>query len=111
MTLTAAATLILVDRPWTPGDTFQAEDRIWRIGQKSDVRCIWMQAFPWDVKVDEMIMSKDKTSSTITGQEGAGANSSSVAGAAGAAGAAKLKVHELIKLAVTQASTLATFGF
>jgi SNF2 family DNA or RNA helicase len=33
LTLTAARTLILVDRPWTPGDVFQAEDRVRRYGQ------------------------------------------------------------------------------
>jgi Helicase conserved C-terminal domain len=32
ITLTAARTLILVDRPWTPGDVYQAEDRVRRYG-------------------------------------------------------------------------------
>lgn len=38
LTLTAACTVILVDRPWTPGDVNQAEDRVRRIGQKRPVR-------------------------------------------------------------------------
>lgn len=33
LTLTRSHTVILLDRPWTPGDTAQAEDRVRRIGQ------------------------------------------------------------------------------
>jgi len=43
ITLTAARTIILMDRPWTPGDAFQAEDRVRRIGQTKTVRSIWMR--------------------------------------------------------------------
>lgn len=43
ITLTAARTIILMDRPWTPGDTLQAEDRVRRIGQTREVRSIWMR--------------------------------------------------------------------
>jgi SNF2 family DNA or RNA helicase len=35
ITLTRSHTVILLDRPWTPGDTAQAEDRVRRIGQVS----------------------------------------------------------------------------
>ncbi|KAB0238284.1 DEAD/DEAH box helicase [Microcystis aeruginosa EAWAG127a] len=35
LTLTAANQVILVDRPWTPGDADQAEDRCYRIGQNN----------------------------------------------------------------------------
>merc|ERR1712194_924186 len=45
LTLTAASTIILLDRPWTPGDTLQAEDRVRRIGQTKAVTSIWMTAF------------------------------------------------------------------
>jgi hypothetical protein len=34
----AAQTVILVDRPWTPGDALQAEDRLYRIGRS---RACW----------------------------------------------------------------------
>ena len=43
ITLTAARTIILMDRPWTPGDALQAEDRVRRIGQTKEVRSIWMR--------------------------------------------------------------------
>ena len=33
LTLTRSHTVILLDRPWTPGDAAQAEDRVRRIGQ------------------------------------------------------------------------------
>ncbi len=35
LTLTRSHTVVLLDRPWTPGDTAQAEDRVRRIGQVS----------------------------------------------------------------------------
>lgn len=37
LTLTAANQVILIDRPWTPGDAEQAEDRCYRIGQNNTV--------------------------------------------------------------------------
>lgn len=43
ITLTAARTIILMDRPWTPGDTLQAEDRVRRIGQTREVRSVWIR--------------------------------------------------------------------
>ena len=43
ITLTKAETVILLDRPLTPGDTEQAEDRLHRIGQRSAVTAVWLQ--------------------------------------------------------------------
>jgi SNF2 family DNA or RNA helicase len=40
ITLTAARTLIFTDRHWNPSKNAQAEDRVWRIGQKYPVN-IW----------------------------------------------------------------------
>ena len=40
ITLTAASTLVFTDRNWNPSKNEQAEDRIWRIGQKNHCR-IW----------------------------------------------------------------------
>jgi hypothetical protein len=65
LTLTAASTIILLDRPWTPGDTRQAEDRVRRIGQTKAVKAIWMSAFDMDIQVDEMLESKTQTSNAV----------------------------------------------
>jgi SNF2 family DNA or RNA helicase len=37
LNLQTASYVILVDYPWTPGDTLQAEDRVYRIGQDQPV--------------------------------------------------------------------------
>lgn len=60
ITLTAASDVILVDRPWTPGDAEQAEDRCNRIGQSVMVNCQWIQAGDIDVKVDEILIQKQE---------------------------------------------------
>jgi SNF2 family DNA or RNA helicase len=65
LTLTASHTVILVDRPWTPGDTRQAEDRVRRIGQTKPVTSIWMSAFDLDTHVDQMLESKSQTSDAV----------------------------------------------
>jgi SNF2 family DNA or RNA helicase len=38
ITLTAAHTLVFLDRHWNPSKNEQAEDRIWRLGQKNQCR-------------------------------------------------------------------------
>lgn len=65
LTLTAARTVILLDRPWTPGDAAQAEDRIRRIGQRFTVRSIWISANEVDKQIDQMLESKTHTSNTV----------------------------------------------
>ncbi len=35
--LFAASTVVFLDRSWSPAENFQAEDRLWRIGQKNPV--------------------------------------------------------------------------
>jgi SNF2 family DNA or RNA helicase len=59
LTLTAASDVILVDRAWTPGDCYQAEDRAHRIGQNSAVFCHWIQLGRIDQEIDSLIESKD----------------------------------------------------
>ena len=65
MTLTAACTVILLDRPWTPGDARQAEDRVRRIGQTKAVKSVWMSAFEMDTQIDQMLESKNKVTSAV----------------------------------------------
>jgi len=49
---------IAVDRPMTPGDAVQIEDRIHRIGQGSPVTWYWLQCNVVDQAIDELIESK-----------------------------------------------------
>ncbi len=65
ITLTAARTVILLDRPWTPGDALQAEDRAYRIGQTGSVLAVWVQATESDVGGDAMLEGKYAHSETI----------------------------------------------
>lgn len=60
ITLTAAQTVILVDRPWTPGDAEQAEDRLHRIGQQNAVTAIWLQYGETDAAIDAILQSKQE---------------------------------------------------
>ncbi len=58
LTLTAASTVILVDRPMTPGDADQAESRVDRIGQHWPVTAIWLRAFQVCRMLDEILVKK-----------------------------------------------------
>jgi SNF2 family DNA or RNA helicase len=60
ITLTAAQTVVLVDRPWTPGDAVQCEDRLHRIGQVGSVTAIWLQYGPIDEKIDLLLQQKQE---------------------------------------------------
>jgi hypothetical protein len=60
ITLTAAQTVLLVDRPWTPGDAVQAEDRCHRIGQTGSVTAIWLQYEAIDEQVDTLLQAKQE---------------------------------------------------
>lgn len=60
LTLTAAQTVILIDRPWTPGDVEQSEARIDRIGQTSAITSIWLQYSEVDEKVDTLLTKKQE---------------------------------------------------
>jgi SNF2 family DNA or RNA helicase len=63
--LTAAHTIILLDRPWTPGEAQQAEDRVRRIGQTKPVTSIWMTAFDLDKQIDAVLEQKQNTCSVV----------------------------------------------
>jgi SNF2 family DNA or RNA helicase len=58
LTLTAANQVILVDRPWTPGDADQAEDRCYRIGQSNTVNAYWIQLGMIDEAIDSLLAEK-----------------------------------------------------
>ena len=60
ITLTAASNVILVDRPWTPGDAEQAEDRCYRIGQQNAVFVNWLQLGIVDESIDNLLAQKQR---------------------------------------------------
>lgn len=60
LTLTASSYVILVDRPWTPGDTAQAEDRCHRIGAEHTVHSFWLTLGAIDEAIDQLIEAKSK---------------------------------------------------
>ena len=59
-TFTAAQTVVLVDRPWTPGDAEQCEDRLHRIGQQGSVTAIWLQYGAIDGRIDALLQRKQE---------------------------------------------------
>jgi SNF2 family DNA or RNA helicase len=57
-TLHRARHVLLLERPWTPGDAEQAEDRCHRIGMASGLTSHWLQLGVADQLVDSLIASK-----------------------------------------------------
>jgi hypothetical protein len=94
LTLTAASTIILLDRPWTPGETRQAEDRVRRIGQTKAVKSIWMSAFDLDSQIDAMIESKVRTTNAVLAR-GKGGESSTTTMMNGAGSACRISIAKL----------------
>jgi SNF2 family DNA or RNA helicase len=56
--LQRARHVVLLERPWTPGDAEQAEDRCHRIGMGAALACHWLQLGVADQLVDGLIASK-----------------------------------------------------
>jgi hypothetical protein len=50
--------VVLLERPWTPGDAEQAEDRCHRIGMVAPLQTHWLQLGVADHLVDSLIASK-----------------------------------------------------
>lgn len=72
ITLTKAQTVIMVDRPWTPGDAVQAEDRLHRIGQRNAVTSVWLRYGEVDVWLDDEVleMKQQRANVVLTGNAG-----------------------------------------
>jgi hypothetical protein len=60
-TLHRARHVVLIERPWTPGDAEQAEDRCHRIGMGGSLTSHWLQLGVADQLVDGLIASKAET--------------------------------------------------
>lgn len=57
-TLHRARHVVLLERPWTPGDAEQAEDRCHRIGMGAALQSHWLQLGMADQLIDGLIASK-----------------------------------------------------
>lgn len=64
-TLHRASHVVLVERPWTPGDAEQAEDRCHRIGMVGSLTSHWMQLGAADLLVDGILASKAERISQV----------------------------------------------
>lgn len=64
-TLHRAGHVLLVERPWTPGDAEQAEDRCHRIGMRGPLTSHWLQLGVVDQLVDDLIASKAERISLV----------------------------------------------
>lgn len=69
LTLTASSTVILVDRPWTPGDAIQAEDRIHRIGQQNACTAYWLRYGHVDESIDGVLAQKAQNIGVVLGDQ------------------------------------------
>jgi hypothetical protein len=93
LTLTASCSVILLDRPWTPGDTRQAEDRIRRIGQTKNSKSYWMSGFELDKQIDDMIVTKEEASNAVLAE-----------GVVSAGPAAKINIPKLLHCLLAKVS-------
>jgi len=66
-TLHRARHVVLVERPWTPGDAEQAEDRCHRIGMGSCLTSHWLQLGVADRMVDGLIAAKAERIDQVLG--------------------------------------------
>ena len=104
LTLTAAATIILLDRPWTPGDALQAEDRVRRIGQMKPVTSIWMRCFDVDEQIDILIEEKKQTSLAVVNRK------SNYGSPSHTKAAPKISIFQLVNSIINRQSNADTLG-
>ena len=104
LTLTAAATIILLDRPWTPGDALQAEDRVRRIGQTKPVTSIWMRCFDVDEQIDILIEEKKQTSLAVVNRK------SNYGSPSHTKAAPKISIFQLVNSIINRQSNADTMG-
>jgi SNF2 family DNA or RNA helicase len=64
-TLHRARHVLLLDRPWTPGDAEQAEDRCHRIGMGASLTSHWLQLGVADQFIDDLIAGKAERISAL----------------------------------------------
>jgi hypothetical protein len=98
ITLTKARTVLFLDRPWTPGDILQAQDRIRRIGQEYPTRCIFVSAFEFDVQLDKLLNEKKLASNAVLTKEGLATLASTTGG-----GATKINIDHLAACLISRA--------
>lgn len=69
LTLTAADTVLFVDRSWTPAENSQAEDRVCRIGQTSrSINVIQLvSSHPLDCRVEKLLCKKAAVAAATLG--------------------------------------------
>jgi len=104
LTLTAASTIILLDRPWTPGDALQAEDRVRRIGQTKAVMSIWIRAFDVDEQIDNLIEEKKQTSLAVVDRK------SNYGSPSHTKAAPKISIFQLVNNIINRQSNVETLG-
>ena len=76
--LYTASEIININRPWTPGDIDQIEDRLNRIGQKNAVTSFWLQYGEVDKHIDHILENKSKSIDIVLNGKGKRYNESSV---------------------------------
>jgi hypothetical protein len=101
ITLTKARTVLFLDRPWTPGDILQAQDRIRRIGQEFPTRCISVSAFEFDVQLDKMLKEKKQASQAVLTKDGIAASAS--ASNHNTAGGTRINIDQLAACLISRA--------
>ena len=66
ITLTAASDALFIEFPWTPSACTQAEDRIYRIGQKNAVTIWYMAALnTYEEDIVDLIESKRQVAEMV----------------------------------------------